>query len=725
MLWRIMSLAQPRVLVVTALVAGVIVGVVAVNRQWAAQQRLTRAAAVQQTLLVMPDDVHINGSLVTLTARDQQSQAKETVILRAREPAELRRLRMVDHPALWQVTGTLQPLVPATNDQQFDRRFYFQQHHIYNELRVKELGKVHPQPIRGWQSLCHVIRYRLIEYFKTMPQPLGAYCQQLLVGDNSAGDHALTLAVKRLGIIHLFCISGMHIILLTGLTRLIGSYLCLEREKIDWILVIGLPFYLIIGGGSTSLIRAVIMAEVTLGQRLFKMDALDGWAISLIAGLLWNPYLLFNLGGQLSYLLSLILQVLTGEEGELKRCWLLGLLSLPAILSRTFEFHLLSLVASYVMIPLFSLLVFPLVVFSAMSYHFFPVLGELVNALLSSFQIVLFWLASLPGEIHFGKPPLCFALVLFLATLWLLQRPRRTRYLVLFLLYLCCFLQIHYPPFGEVIFTDIGQGDSIIIRTPFNRQVLLIDTGGKVQFNQPRWAQVESHTDLAEQTSINYLKSRGISQIDTVYLSHHDADHIGYLPSVLKMMTVKQIVVPAGMEKQPALLKRLAAQQYRGKVIAVTDQVQLPNQCLQIVHPFTSGEAKNEDSVVLAGRFGGQDFLFTGDLDRTGELAVMAKYPNLRATVLKLGHHGSKTASDPRFLRQLGVKTAIISAGRFNRYHHPSDEVVAELKRARIAALSTQQYGMIKYHYYGDKGYWQTTLKGDELRWMLPNSLNN
>src|SRR5699024_9307365 len=116
-------------------------------------------------------------------------------------------------------------------------------------------------------------------------QPLGAYCQQLLVGDNSAGDHALTLAVKRLGIIHLFCISGMHIILLTGLTRIIGSYLCLEREKIDWILVIGLPFYLIIGGGSTSLIRAVIMAEVTVGQRLFKMDAFDAWAISLIAGL--------------------------------------------------------------------------------------------------------------------------------------------------------------------------------------------------------------------------------------------------------------------------------------------------------------------------------------------------------------------------------------------------------------------------------------------------------
>lgn len=106
-------------------------------------------------------------------------------------------------------------------------------------------------------------------------------------------------------------------------------------------------------------------------------------------------------------------------------------------------------------------------------------------------------------------------------------------------------------------------------------------------------------------------------------------------------------------------------------------------------------------------------------------MAIINKYPQLRATVLKLGHHGSKTASDPRFLSRLGVKTAIISAGRFNRYHHPSAEVVAELRRARIAALSTQQYGMIKYHYYGDHGYWQTTLKGDELRWTLPNSLNN
>lgn len=725
MLGRIISLAQPRILLVTILTAGVVAGAVCINRKDAARHRRAEPTEVQQTLRVMPDEIYTNGNLVTLAAVDQESQMRETVMIRIRQPADLAKIRSIKQTSLWRVTGTLQPLLPATNDRQFDTRFYYQQRHIYNELRVTRLAAIQIQPAHGIREKCHVIRCRLISYFKTMPQPLGGYCQQLLVGDNSTANSELTTAVKRLGIIHLFCISGMHIILLTNLTRLVGSYLWLEREKIDWLLIVALPLYLIIGGGSTSLVRAVIMAEVTLGQRLLNMDALDGWAISLIIGLIWNPYLLFNLGGQLSYLLSLVLQVMTGQESELKRCWLLGLLSLPAILNRTFEFHLLSLVASYFMIPLFSLVIFPLVVISAGTYWVFPVLGELVNTLLGAFQLLLRSIAAFPGEIHFGKPPFAFALLLFFTTVWLLQRPCLIRYLILLLLYTCCFLQIHYPPFGEVIFTDIGQGDSIIIRTPFNRQVVLIDTGGKVQFRQPDWARETKHSSLAQKTSINYLKSCGISRIDTLYLSHHDADHIGYLPAVLAELTVKRVVVPAGMERQAALRKRLAAQHYSGKLIPATDQTQLPNQLLQIVHPFTPGNAQNEDSLVLAGGFGGQRFLFTGDLDRAGEMAIINKYPQLRATVLKLGHHGSKTASDPRFLSRLGVKTAIISAGRFNRYHHPSAEVVAELRRARIAALSTQQYGMIKYHYYGDHGYWQTTLKGDELRWTLPNSLNN
>lgn len=711
-------------MVVSLLVAGVVGGVTIANCWWAQRQRLTQPQTVSQVLLVMPDDIRANGSLIMGTGVDQDSGQRESFTYRARTAAERHRLSSSASPVAWQVSGTAQPLLPATNDHQFDSRFYYQQRRIYNELRIKQVTRVIPRPATNVRQTCHVIRYRLGTYFKTLPAPLAGYCQQLVIGNNDGDNQELTQAVKRLGIIHLFCISGMHIILLTSLVRWLGAYLWLEREWMDRFLLVGLPLYLIIGGGSTSLVRAVLMAEVALCQDLLKLDALDGWGISLIVGLVWNPFLLFNLGGQLSYLLSLTLQALARDVQGLKQCWLLSLLSLPALLYHVFEFHLLSLVASYVMIPLFSMVIFPAVIISAATYWLFPLIAGVVNSALVLAQQLLSWCARLPGEVHFGKPAFLCALLLFLLTVWLVEEGSWRRLALLLAAYCSCFLLIHLPVYGEVTFIDIGQGDSILIRTPFNRRTVLIDTGGKVTFNQPRWAQMTSRSDLAQRVTVNYLKSCGIHRLDTIYLSHHDADHIGYLPTLLTEMRVDRVVVPAGMEKQAAFVRRLQASRFRGRVLPVTDQVRCDPD-LRIVHPFIPGQAQNEDSLVLSGTFGGQRFLFTGDLDRPNELAILARYPQLRADILKLGHHGSKTASDPRFLRQLQVKWGIVSAGRFNRYHHPSDEVVAQLRAAGIRMLSTQQYGMIKYRYSGHHGQWQTTLKGDEIRWTLPNSLNN
>lgn len=723
MIWRLICL-QNRPVLLASVLAMVVCALVAVGNCWLAKrQTLPGPQEVQETLLVMPDDVRTNGNLVSLTGISQPGHQRETATYRVKTEEELVQIKKVKSPTYWQVSGTLQPLLPATNDEQFDSRFYYQQRHIYNELRINQLQSIEERPVTGVRPACHVFRQRLSNYFRQMPTPLAGYCQQLIIGDNNANNQELTTAVKRLGIIHLFCISGMHVILLATLARVVGTYLWLERETIDGLLLFLLPLYLIIGGGSTSLVRAVIMTEVALCHHLLRLDSLDGWGMSLLVGLLWNPYLLFNLGGQLSYLLSLVLQVIETDSG-LKRCWWLSLLSLPAILYRVYEFHLLSLVASYVMIPLFSLLIFPLVLVSAVTYAALPVVGGLVNIVLTSYQRILVTIARLPGEVHFGKPAFYWTLLLFFLAAWLVENANGQKYCYLFLGYGLCFLMIHLPLSGEVAFVDIGQGDSMIIRTPFNRHVMLIDTGGKLTFNQPRWAQVQNKSDQAMRTSINYLKSRGVHRIDTIYLSHHDTDHIGYLPTFLSEMQVHKIVVPAGMESQPSLQNKLKMGEFHGPVVAATDQVTIDRD-LKIVHPFNVGEGKNEDSLVLAGKFGGQHFLFTGDLDRQNELLVMAKYPELRADVLKLGHHGSRTASDPRFLRQLGVKTGIISAGRFNRYHHPNDEVVAELRAAGASVLSTQQFGMIKYQYYGDRGRWLTTLKGDEIRWTLPNSLNN
>lgn len=720
---RIICLRRPVVFAATLVALGMTAAGSYYYLHTVQEKTLIAAQDQETTLLVQADEIQINGLIVHLVGQDVQSGVKETAVLIVRQPADLQKIRSLTTTSYWRVKGVAQPLLPATNENQFDSCRFYRQRHIYNQLKIKQVIAISTPPQHNFIYSCHNLRAVLIKYFKKMPQPLGGYCQQLLVGQSDPAIKQTMQDVKKLGIIHLFCISGMHVFLLVAIIKLGCTFLWLDREIINIILMIILPFYLVIAGGAISIVRAVIMAEAGLLGRLLKVDSLDGWAISLLIGLAVEPELLLSLGGQLSYTLSFILQVLT----EVPRFWqsiLLSLVSLPAILTYTFEFHCLSLILSWPMIPLFSFAIFPSVLVSAATFGFLPFLAYLTNDLLVIYQRLLGWLAQCSGEIHFGKPPVFCALLLFLATLWCIQDFRkRHRWIILAGLYSCCFLFIHYPINGEVTFVDIGQGDCIIIRQPFNRQVTMIDTGGKLQFGRPLTA-YRSDNDIARQTSINYLKSKGISHLSTIYLSHHDVDHIGYLPTVMEEMQVDKIVVPAGMEKQSALMERIQGNS-QARVIPVTDQTISVDRELKILHPFAPGEAKNEDSLVLAGCFNGVRFLFTGDLDRDNERKVVEKYPNLRTDVLKLGHHGSKTASDPVFLQRLRPQLGIISAGRFNRYHHPSDEVVASLKQQNILPVSTQQYGMISYFYGPYGGHWETKLKGDELKWTLPNCLNN
>lgn len=723
LLLRTLCLKRPTVIMATLITFGTAIIGSSYYLQTVRERTLTAAQEQGQTLLVQADEIQINGLVVHLVGRDIRSGVKETAVLIARRPADLQKIRALARTSYWRVKGTAQPLLPATNENQFDSCRFYRQRHIYNQLRIKQVIAISPSQQHDLISFCHNLRAALIRYFKQLPQPLGGYCQQLLVGQSDPAIKQTMQDVKKLGIIHLFCISGMHVFLLVAIIKLGCTFLWLDREVINIILVIILPFYLLIAGGAISVVRAVIMAETGLLRQALKVDSLDGWAISLLLGLVVEPELLLSLGGQLSYTLSFVLQVME----EVPRFWqslLLSLVGLPAILTYTFEFHCLSLILSWPMIPLFSFVIFPLVLLSAVTFNFSPFPAYLANGLLVIYQRLLGWLAQCPGEIHFGKPPIFLALVIFLATLWCIQDFRvKSRWIILAGLYSCCFLYIHFPITGEVTFVDIGQGDCIIIRQPFNRRVMMIDTGGKLQFGRPLTT-YRSDNDIARQTSINYLKSRGISRLSTIYLSHHDVDHIGYLPTVLEEMQVERIVVPAGMENQPALMKRIQGTS-QARVIPVTDRASSVDRELKILHPFVPGNAQNEDSLVLAGCFNGSRFLFTGDLDRENERKMIEKYPNLRADVLKLGHHGSKTASDPIFLQQLKPRLGIISAGRFNRYHHPSDEVVTALKQQDILPVSTQQYGMISYSYGPCGSRWKTKLKGDELKWTLPNCLNN
>ncbi|WP_225360874.1 ComEC/Rec2 family competence protein [Fructilactobacillus lindneri] len=177
-------------------------------------------------------------------------------------------------------------------------------------------------------------------------------------------------------------------------------------------------------------------------------------------------------------------------------------------------------------------------------------------------------------------------------------------------------------------------------------------------------------------------------------------------------MQVDNVYIPWGMSHNQHFMKKIKPFMHKFKLIEVKDGNNIFNTPLQVVHPFIKGLGKNEDSMVLFGRINEKNWLFTGDLTRDEELKVLKKFPHMKVDIIKLGHHGSKTASDPNFIAAIKPKIGIISAGRNNRYGHPNDETLETMKNNKIKTISTQKNGMITYKYSSnDNGEFNTKWK--------------
>ncbi|GKT02862.1 hypothetical protein OKN36_03980 [Furfurilactobacillus sp. OKN36] len=394
----------------------------------------------------------------------------------------------------------------------------------------------------------------------------------------------------------------------------------------------------------------------------------------------------------------------------------MNLASLPLLLHSLFQIHVLSTPANFLLIPVFSYVVFPLVLIGVGVGTWWPLIAQGCNTGLTWFGALTNWLGSLPGLLTIGRWPTILTWLCLLLTLILVDQTTwrgRRRYLRL----LCCcyglgMVALHYPLDGEVSFLDIGQGDSVLVRTPFNRHVSLIDTGGHLTFRKPQWAQSETGSATVTRVTVNYLHSRGITTIDDVNCSHQDADHIGDVGVLLQQMRVKRLTIPAGMRMSRGFQTKIAPYLGRTTVLELTAGQHIPNFPFTVYHPFHAGTGENADSVVLGTIQQGTRFLFMGDLDRAGERQVIEQYPTLQTDVLKVGHHGSDTASDPEFITHVRPKFGIISAGRKNRYGHPKAQTLMTLANHHVTAVSTADVGMISYTYlwWERVGHWQTML---------------
>ena len=584
------------------------------------------------------------------------------------------------------------------NFQGFNYQSYLASQGIYRIAQIERLDQVVPQKSLSPLAFFHQMRRRALVHIQThFPSPMRHYMTGLLFGYLDKEFDEQSQLYTSLGIIHLFALSGMQVGFFLGWFRY--GLLRLGLPK-DYLFIVLLPFSLCYGlmtGWTASVLRSLVQSLLAE----FGIKKLDNMGITLLLLFLLLPHFLLTVGGVLSCSYAFLLCLFDFEDlSSLKKSiytsLVLSLGILPFLTYYYGTFQPVSLILTAIFSIVFDSFLLPvLTVFFALSGL---VIFSQINSLFEWMESFLTWIQSWIGQpLILGKPSL-FQFGLMIAVLVMLfdfwKKPQFR--ICLLMIFGLLMVWVKHPLTNEVTVVDVGQGDSIFLRS-MKGDTILIDVGGKVTFGTKEKWQESSQTSNAEKTLIPYLQARGVSQIDYLVLTHTDTDHIGDLEEVAKCFKIKEICVSQGALTKSSFVKRLRTIKCPVHTLKAGDKLPMMGSNLQVLYPNKIGDGGNNDSIVLYGKLLGSSFLFTGDLEKEGEEELMASYPTLRASVLKAGHHGSKGSSSEAFLDQLHPSLALVSAGENNRYKHPNDETIERFKQRHIKILRTDKDGAIRF----------------------------
>jgi beta-lactamase superfamily II metal-dependent hydrolase len=229
---------------------------------------------------------------------------------------------------------------------------------------------------------------------------------------------------------------------------------------------------------------------------------------------------------------------------------------------------------------------------------------------------------------------------------------------------------------------DVGQGDAILIQSAQN--AVLID-GGDTK---------------AQAALLNYLQSAGITDLDYVIATHPHADHIGGLPTAIRRFGVKGVIMPDAAHTSGTFEKLISAMEKKGirvTVPKVGDAFAAGIIKFTVLAPGKKFKDLNNMSVAVRLAHGETAFLFTGDAEEKSEREMLKSRQPLRADVLKVGHHGSRSSTTAEFLDAVSPSVAVISCGGGNSYDHPHAETLSKLDRPErnITVFRTDRDGTV------------------------------
>lgn len=508
------------------------------------------------------------------------------------------------------------------------------------------------------------------------------YLKAFIIADQSMIEKDYKEWYKNLGISHLFAISGMHI----NFFLLVLNKLIKNKKLKEKVMFIFLLFMLFLTNYAISLIRCVFFLLACFLNKRYSLNYKKNYLLIFVFFilLLFNPYLVYNIGFIFSFTITFF--ILSVKRKNLVYTSLISFLSsVPILALYYFKVNLLTIIYNLIYIPVVTIIIFP---FSLLTFMFKFLDNSFYN-LIKLFNYTIGFLNKVKVFSVVISKPNIFMIILYYAFLYFFINKNK-KYIMLYLLIFVINVNSRLFIFNQTItYLDVGQGDSSVIILPHGKTIL-IDTGGL--FN--------SNYSLAKNKIIPYLNSKGINRIDVLILTHGDYDHMGEAINLVNNFKVKNVVFNCGEfnNLENELIEVLDRKKI--KYYSCIKELNIDNSKLYFLQT-KEYDNENDNSSVIYFNYNSCKFLFMGDAGVEKEKDILEKYNISDIDVLKVGHHGSKTSSDKKFIDEIKPKYSIISVGKNNRYGHPNKEVLDTLNDSKI--YRTDQDGSILFKIKKDK----------------------
>ena len=530
----------------------------------------------------------------------------------------------------------------------------------------------------------------------------------LSIGNKLYIDSEFFDGLQKLGIYHLFIISGTHVAFVTGVLYFVLKKMRVPLEIIKVILICFLIAFLLLNLFSPSVFRAVGMAVILLTTSFFKVRPyITVISLTALIEILYDPLVIYHAGFQLSYVTTYF--ILFTRHYWLDRKPMMQLLSITVIsevstllliLLHFNEISISGIVMNLFFVPLFSVVIFPgVILFNVlMVIGLSPLFDKLFNLLFSYLKDLIMFLSTvIEHRIAIVSLHEISIIILIIVTFTLIMSVCRFNLKHLLMstaLFVATIVVNQNFTFNDfkVTMVDVGQGDAFVIQDLKNKKTILIDTGGRFYQNTP-------HIRLSDQNILPYLKEQGVNTIDMVMLSHIDLDHSGEFEHIQFKKNISYVM---------ANIRDPAFTDFWDYDVALVNMNNNRNFMLgdievMVLYPTreTVAHDSNDSSIVALIRLGDFQFLFTGDASTEVEAALVNQYDLSGIDVLKVGHHGSRTSTSHRFVEAVRPSYGLISAGVDNRYGHPHEEVIDALDGVKI--LGTYETGMVELLIRGNR----------------------